>query len=335
MTQRELASRLEVSEKHLNRLINGHVSISTDFAMKLELVTGYSSEFWLTNQARFDARKVEFEVSAEEIEIVKTLLPGPVVARLRRAGILSTNWKKPQDLVQEIFSRAQVAGAESFRALCHSGPRVAYRQSEAYRIRSGEQWAWLEIVKERASLVQDIPAYEPQRLVDAIPALRAATLEEPADFVARATQIFWNAGVIFLAEPDISGARINGASFDVSGNPVIAVTDKQKREDVFWFTVFHEVAHVLEGDHKIGSLDLGRDDIDKSDRERQADMWASETLLPQSDLAALSAPFSVESVENFAHSLGVSPGIVAGRLKYLGKVGQSWGRGVTRRFEIV
>ena len=46
MTQKELAARMEMSEKHISHLINGDIQLTHDVAMRLEMVLGLPARFW-------------------------------------------------------------------------------------------------------------------------------------------------------------------------------------------------------------------------------------------------------------------------------------------------
>ncbi|MGM5595155.1 HigA family addiction module antitoxin [Corynebacterium glucuronolyticum] len=334
MTQTKLASRLGVSIKHLNQLIRGHVRISTEMATKLALVTGYSVEFWLTQQARYEARRAQIKVAEEDVAIVKSLLPTECISRLRAAGLITCTWRNPEQLILELYRLCKVASCKAIALVMKEQLTAVYRQSTAFNVKIGQQWAWLKIVKSHASKVEDIPAFDSQRLCNIVPELRALTRNDPETFVEVVRAKLHTAGVIFIAEPDISGARMGGVSFDHYGTPVIAVTDKQKREDVFWFTLFHEIAHVLNGDHDIGSVNYDNASGDRSEIEQQADQKGAEMLLPAASIACLKGPYSLEKVEQLAEHEGISPAIVVGRLQHAQKVKHSWGRKLIRRFEI-
>ena len=53
MTQTELAERLGVTLKHVNRVIKGAATISADLALGLEKVFGASAAFWMTREAHY------------------------------------------------------------------------------------------------------------------------------------------------------------------------------------------------------------------------------------------------------------------------------------------
>ena len=76
MTQRELAVRTGVTEKHISTVINGQKNISAAFARKLEYALGIETSFWMNLQANYDQELIEFEdvnnISDEEIGVLKT-----------------------------------------------------------------------------------------------------------------------------------------------------------------------------------------------------------------------------------------------------------------------
>lgn len=333
-TQREMAERLDVSTKHLNQVINGHKAISPTLAAKLATVTGYPAEFWLVHQAKYDARRTSLKVSIEDISQCKNTFSGQCLTRLRDAGLIRSSWQQPDTVITELFTLAKVASVKALHKLVNNSPQVAYRQSAAYQVKSAEVWTWLEIVKFEATQQSPLPDFSSAKLELAVPELKKITTESPTNFTSSVTNILNSCGVAFVAESDIEGARISGASFKMGSNPVIAVTDKQKREDVFWFTLFHEIAHVLAGDIDSVHLDLG-DESELPDQEANADQWASDTLLPSSYVTQLlksDRPTSAEIAET-AQQHGISEAIVIGRIQHVLKDYQ-WRRSRIRSFEI-
>lgn len=52
-TQKELASRLDYTPKHVNLLIKGDARINEETALKLERVLGGTVGFWLTREIKY------------------------------------------------------------------------------------------------------------------------------------------------------------------------------------------------------------------------------------------------------------------------------------------
>lgn len=68
ITQSDVAKSLEISTGHLGQVINGDEPISQDLATRLAALTGYSKEFWLTYQARYEARKVVTHQNTRQVK---------------------------------------------------------------------------------------------------------------------------------------------------------------------------------------------------------------------------------------------------------------------------
>lgn len=54
IAQRAFAADIEISEKHLSRLVNGHVRLEPEVAGKISRVLGTSVDLWLNLQAAID-----------------------------------------------------------------------------------------------------------------------------------------------------------------------------------------------------------------------------------------------------------------------------------------
>ena len=46
MSQKEFAARMDMSEKHISKLINGEVQLTPETAVRLEMVLGVPAKFW-------------------------------------------------------------------------------------------------------------------------------------------------------------------------------------------------------------------------------------------------------------------------------------------------
>jgi len=91
-----------------------------------------------------------------------------------------------------------------------------------------------------------------------------------------------------------------------------------KTDDKLWFSFFHEAGHLLKRAKRMTFLDiLGEDGLD-AEEERQADAFARDFLVPLSAYRRFveMANFTEQAIMNFAREIGVSPGVVLGRLQY-------------------
>jgi HTH-type transcriptional regulator/antitoxin HigA len=107
------------------------------------------------------------------------------------------------------------------------------------------------------------------------------------------------------------------------GTPIIGLTLRHDRVDNFWFTLFHELMHVLQHLSSGGSGEsYFIDDLDvppdSYPLERDADSLAREALVPKADFEMSAANFVVApaTVGQLAQQLGIADAIVAGRVRY-------------------
>ena len=70
MNHEEFAIKMNMSEEHINRLINGEVRLTTEIAVRLEAVLGPSAGFWNRLEAVYRDKIIKIE--AENAWIVKS-----------------------------------------------------------------------------------------------------------------------------------------------------------------------------------------------------------------------------------------------------------------------
>jgi addiction module HigA family antidote len=56
MTQKHAADQMQISTKHLNRVIKAQSGISADLAIRIEALTGVPAEFWMRLQVTYDVQ---------------------------------------------------------------------------------------------------------------------------------------------------------------------------------------------------------------------------------------------------------------------------------------
>ena len=108
---------------------------------------------------------------------------------------------------------------------------------------------------------------------------------------------------------------------------VVGLTVRGKDADKFWFSLFHEIKHVLQQKIKtvfISSTVEEMMDINNT-LEIEADKFAKNFLISPADYKRLSPTryTSDDEIVEFAKTIGIHPGIVAGRLQHEGIIAQN------------
>ena len=113
-------------------------------------------------------------------------------------------------------------------------------------------------------------------------------------------------------------APVQGATHWIEPDKVMVMLNADHQyEDRFWFSLFHELGHVLLHGKKDVYVDFDHDG-EKTQEEREADMFAQKWLVPDIGefYTLLGKQDLQKAVVAFAEKNGVSPAIVAGRLTY-------------------
>jgi HTH-type transcriptional regulator/antitoxin HigA len=150
-----------------------------------------------------------------------------------------------------------------------------------------------------------------------------AKLSAYDDGPKRAQKFLSEHGIALVIAPHLMNTYLDGAAMLLkNGTPVIGMTLRYDRLDNFWFCLLHELTHVSRhlGDDSerlfVDDLDLRANNDDE--REKEADAWAEEALIPHKewmDHPAQDAPYP-SNVVSLAQRVGVHPAIVAGRIRW-------------------
>jgi HTH-type transcriptional regulator / antitoxin HigA len=317
-TQAQLAERLGYTEKHVSLLINAKVPITEESAQKLSRVIGSTPEFWLRREAQYRAQLVQIE----ERDLLQSWVPWldclPVKDLMKQGAIAKRrldNKNKPE-IVKELLQLFGVASPDNWET-CYEQKQVAFRRTRKEQSNVGAISAWLRLGELEAEK-SDVPKYNKAKFEKAVQEIRKLTVLSQAEFMPQMQQLCNEAGVILAIVPAISCAYTSGvARWLHPHKALIQLSLYGKQNDRFWFTFFHEAAHILLHDKK----DIFLDDSSHGDRlesqqEDEANAWAREFLIPSEHDAELYTLRSREAVIDFAEKLGIHAGNVVGRLQY-------------------
>jgi Zn-dependent peptidase ImmA (M78 family) len=174
----------------------------------------------------------------------------------------------------------------------------------------------------------DTKPYNAEKLKGYLPELRSMTVKKPEEFLPRMREIFAECGVAFVLLPHLKNSGVNGAvKWVTEDRVVLAMNNRGLDADKFWFSLFHEIKHVLQQKIKtvfISSTVEEMMDINNT-LEIEADTFAKNYLISPADYRRLSPSryTSDDEIVEFAKTIGIHPGIVAGRLQHEGIIAQN------------
>lgn len=315
-TQVELAIRMGYSPKHINQLLKGEAAITQDTAIKLEKVLGSTTRFWLGLEAQYReqlARKADVTALAADVGWLKEL---PLSDMVKFGWVRKVNDKAQQ--VHECLRFFAVSSVSAWR-LQYQQPVAAYRASVKLTRTPESVAAWL---RQGERLAADVRCddFNKVRFEAVLADVRGLTRErDPHKFLPALQRLCSLAGVAVVLAPAPAGCPVSGATKWLGANKaLILLSLRGKTDDKLWFTFFHEAGHLLKHGKSLTFLDiLGEDGLNTAE-EAEADAFARDVLIPAADYRLLTTQsrISATNVRACAQTLGVSPGIVVGRLQY-------------------
>lgn len=314
LTQRQLADRTGLSVKHTNQIIQGEAPITHETAIALERVTGVTARFWNTLEADFQDFRARSAESLRADDYAKWLTRMPT-KELRRAGFIQSDARDMPGILRELLQFFGVANVDAWNRVWLK-PEASFLQSPAFKAHPGAVAAWLRCGELAAQQIQ-CGEFDRAALRSALPELREMTLLPFESVQTRVVDRCAEVGVAVTFVAEISGTRASGATRWLSPNKaLVQLSDRGKRNDKIWFALFHELGHVLLHGKRNMFLDENLDsDEDVGDKERDANAFARNTLIPLEHVEELASVKTVSDVRVLARKIGVGPAIVAGRVQ--------------------
>lgn len=313
MTQQELSIRTGMATKTINEIVKGKAPISADTALKLESVFGVNASFWLNlemhyqeDMARIKAKKGLFA----DIEQAKRF---PYAEMAQKGWVTPT--RKSEDKVNNLRQFFGVASLERLEDMAFA---ANFRRRHTPKTSFHALSAWLRKAVLNAEEISTDP-FSLKSLKESVPLLRElarCSCTEFCDHFERAQEICGKCGVALTIVPHLHHTSVNGATQWIS--PVKAVISLSLRYpfwDVFWFSFFHELGHIVKG-HSKKEIYVNLNDSDDDIREEAANSFAADTLIPPGPFEEFRSRenFSDDAIEAFAEEMETSPVIVLGRL---------------------
>lgn len=313
--QVDVAQRLGTTEKNLIDLIKWKISLTREMAVKLEYVFGVSTWSWLNLEQSYQISlaKIQQEYlalqEADFFKQIKNYLTIPI--QLWLISISNNTQEAIHDL--KIFFRRATLLSESIT----NQTACVFRKSIIHDVKA--EWVAVftrtsEILADRQhvtefqksdvkNLVQDLKPYMKNEYID-------------HDSIQKSCNKY---GVYYVFTPHFVWLPVSALSRYYNNNPLIHVTDKWNRLDIFWFNLLHELWHIAKWHvtKRESMLDIEKpsDEYKNSPEEIEANEFASNAIISKSSYQELKEnQLDSKSIKTFANNLSIHHSLIYGRL---------------------
>lgn len=328
ITQEEFAERLDTSSKTVSKLINGEERVSNDIANKLAKLTGISIETWINLQVAYDVKVMEIKNSQNEDEI-------------KVCELIDFSYFKKHHFVENRRYSVEEKISELRKLLNLSSLSMLYKFNDAVSYRNTQEFNEKSIVNSNIMLELAINAarnetgnkYNKRKLERELPNIRKMTLQAPEIFFSELKNILLKCGIVLVALPKLKNANLQGATKRFkNGSILLLITDRNKRSDIFWFSLIHELGHIYMNDFYSDYEDI---DAYKS-KEQVADRFAQDFFIPGDSYEGFVANgfFNENAILKFSENYQIHPSILVGRLQNDGHINYSDHNQLTLNYNI-
>ena len=337
-SQRDLARRTGLTPKTISEICNGKAPITPMTALAFERALKRPAHFWLNLQRQFEEAEARRNAGAKLSDWKKW-------AELFPLKVLEDyGWLELKDgagsEVDALLTFLGVSSPDSWASVWEAS-KVAYRQTRRFQTTAEAISAWVRAVEITGSEIE-VREFDEQGLRSSVEKIRHVTRKKVEIAIPEMQRICAEVGVAVTLVPELPHTGISGCARWINDRKaVIGLTLRYKKDDQFWFTFFHEVAHLLLHrkrrefivDNAVDTLTDQVVDPQMQGCEEEANRFAADTLIPPDDLFKFmrKQEFTDESIKEFAKKVGVGPGIVVGRLQHEGLLQYYQGNALKQR----
>lgn len=257
MSQKEFALRMDMSEKHISKFLNGDVILTTDMASRLEMVLGLPARFW-NNLESIYREKLQLIKEENEMDEDKELIENYPYSQMAKLEWVETS-ENPLVKVKELRKFFEVVKLSIIDN--NLLPGIVYKK---YDTNNGNYYSliiWAQKAKLEARNIKTKPI-NIDGIKDVIPSILNT---EPNSVV----ELLAEYGVALVVLPKFNNTKVHGATFLDNKKIVIALIDD---DDNFYSNLFHEIGHILLGH-------INKDYIPDGNEERDAEAFSKSVLM--------------------------------------------------------
>ena len=313
---KEFAVRTGKPEKTITAVLKGESAITPVMAVLFEQVLKIPAHFWVEAQSNFDEyhARVSFQLAIEDAMEWARTFPYAIMANY---GWVPKTLKLKEKVVY-LFNFFEVASIKAWEDYyINQKLQVAFRISLKDHENATAIAAWLRQGEVQSELLE-AQEFDKSAFKKLLPEIKKIMAQQPDDFFEQLQTLCLKAGVKVVYTPCLPNTAIHGSTRWINNVPLIQLSGRYKRNDIFWFTFFHEVGHILLHGKKYISIENVTFVGGNEDYEDEADAFASNLILSEKEETEIcnDKQLSTEDIVKFANKFGTHPASIIGRLQY-------------------
>jgi HTH-type transcriptional regulator / antitoxin HigA len=314
---RELARRCGRSAKLITEIVLGKATIEPETALQLERVLRVDASVWIAMESQHRLHLARAKERLSFASHVNWASKFPAKALSKRGHLESG--KKGEDLVESLLQFFAIGSIDAYHSRVEDLLTADLYTSPTYGNEVDSLASWLRVGEIRAEEINP-DEFDRETFRTTLFEIRKLTREPFEDALGTLEMLCAKAGVAFVLEPAIGKIATSGASRWLSPRrALIQQSGRYRSDDRFWFTFFHECAHLLLHSRKHVYIDVFKGQGSATvAQENEANDWAADFLIPGAALRKFIRSFdgTEDQILEFADEMQIAPGIVVGQLQH-------------------
>ena len=323
ITQKQLAERINSSEKHISNVLKGNNRLTEEFALKLEKVlVDIPASYWLNYEAKYR------EQVAREEEIVKI-----------------NNWDlnkiSERFKFKEVFKGLDISLAEQAIQMLkllkisdfNNFEKVYGQIAVNFMEDGGEKEAiaiWLNMCEAEIEIQNDEIdniIYKESELKKNLAKFKMLSNNNKTESSINSCRRLCNKLGIYLVFCEaITNSKVRGALTTYKNHPAIYLSGRFKSHSHIWFAFIHEIGHLLKHYDK-SEVFVSYEDTDNYDdvKEEQANQFARDFFVNPVEYKKFTnnTKYTIADIKTFAKEQQTLPEFVVARLQHDKKISYS------------
>lgn len=328
LNQKQLATIMGISPKHLSNILKGNNRITPEMALKLEEAFPQTNvSYWINYDSKYQEQLLR---DPRYKELKKLNLP-EIAKRFHFKDIFKNT---PYSLLEQALQMLDLLGLNSFDEYKPSTQAAKFMKNKTSNPESLD--IWFHLAFEEIDIQNDLknlPDYNAQVFQkEGLLILHDIALNiNSKEMIEDCRTILNDYGIGLVFREKLPNSQVRGALTRCNNHPIVMVSGLYKTHDHIWFAIMHELGHLLNGDlEKNGEVVLEVEDENyaESNEEAAASCFAQNFFISNADYLSFCNQNKTEIqsdskkrdriIKNAAANFAVDPGILAGRLEHDG-----------------
>lgn len=303
ISQTEFASRLGISQKHMNEILNGKMSITLERSAQIYRLTKIPIEFIINAENRKNVTEYLMEKYGDEQNIQDMIKKQFFMSELIRRKWI--DFKDSSNAVQNYMDLIDFLKVTDLEALSKVQEKTLFKKT-------GEDINKLSLWIARCdeiAIKQKVKEYNPIAFNFLIEDLKLEAYKNYS--LENIKRILNSYGIYFVVEKALTGTKVRGCIRVKGRNPAIYITKNYMGKDSFFFELFHELGHCKSDYNEAKNKVIVEGN---EEQEQRADKFALNTMIPEEVWNKIKLDYTESNLLEISEKNKISMSFIVGRL---------------------